>query len=96
MLFRSASNGNEAIKELEKNPDMEMVFMDIMMPEMDGYEATKLIRQQERFHKLPIVALTAKAMKGDHELSLKSGMNDHITKPIEGNKLILLMNSLLQ
>jgi CheY-like chemotaxis protein len=65
--------------------------MDIMMPELDGYEATRRIRADKRFAKLPIISLTAKAMKGDREKSIESGASDYITKPVETDQLISLM-----
>jgi CheY-like chemotaxis protein len=65
--------------------------MDIMMPEMDGYEAMSEIRKQNRFSKLPIIALTAKAMKNDREKCIEAGANDYISKPIEVDKLISMM-----
>ena len=89
----TASNGKEAIEELNKYPDIDLVLMDIMMPEMNGLEATQQIRTQERFKQLPIIALTAKAMKDDFQNSIDAGMNDHVTKPIDTGKLLQLMNS---
>jgi CheY-like chemotaxis protein len=65
--------------------------MDIMMPELDGYEATRRIRADQRFAKLPIISLTAKAMKGDREKSIESGASDYITKPVETDQLLSLM-----
>ena len=86
-----ANNGKEAIQALENNPDMDIVLMDIMMPEMDGYEAMSLIRKQSRFQKLPILALTAKAMKDDRAKCLEAGANDYCSKPIDMGKLTSLM-----
>ena len=86
-----AENGHEAIAALEANPDADLVLMDIMMPELDGYEATRRIRADERFAKLPIISLTAKAMKGDREKSIESGASDYITKPVETDQLLSLM-----
>lgn len=86
-----AENGKEAIDVLELNPDVDLILMDIMMPEMDGYEATVAIRKMERFRKLPIIALTAKAMKGDKEKCLAVGMSDYISKPVNIEQLISLM-----
>ncbi|MCU7934079.1 MAG: response regulator [Candidatus Thiodiazotropha sp. (ex Dulcina madagascariensis)] len=83
-----ANNGKEAIDAIENSDEFfDMVFMDIQMPDMDGYEATKIIRKNPKFRDLPIVAMTAGAMAGDVEMCLASGMNDHIAKPIDINKL---------
>lgn len=86
-----ANNGKEALQALEDNPAMDIVLMDIMMPEMDGYEAMTLIREQGRFQKLPILALTAKAMKDDRNKCLEAGANDYCSKPIDMGKLTSLM-----
>jgi CheY-like chemotaxis protein len=86
-----AENGREAIEQLEANGDVDLVLMDIMMPELDGYEAMKRIRQNERFQKLPIISLTAKAMKGDREKSIAAGASDYITKPVDTDQLLSLM-----
>ena len=86
-----ANNGKEALQALEDNPQMDIVLMDIMMPEMDGYEAMTLIRKQSRFQKLPILALTAKAMKDDRAKCLEAGANDYCSKPIDMGKLTSLM-----
>lgn len=86
-----ASNGKEAITLLEEHTDTDIVLMDIMMPEMDGYEAIRKIRAQPRFRKLPIIALTAKAMKGDKTKCIEAGANDYIAKPVDTGKLISLM-----
>ncbi len=86
-----ARNGREALKVLDKNLDTSIVLMDIMMPEMDGYEAMTRIRKQTRFADLPIIALTAKAMKGDRALCIKAGANDYVAKPVDTGKLLSLM-----
>jgi len=75
-----ANNGVEAVKMVESN-DYSLILMDIQMPEMDGYEATRIIRSNTKFDRIPIVAMTANAMQGDKERSLNVGMDDHITKP---------------
>jgi CheY-like chemotaxis protein len=86
-----AENGAEAVEALHSNPDVDLVLMDIMMPEMDGYEAIQRIRAERRFEKLPIISLTAKAMKGDRERSIASGASDYITKPVDTDQLLSLM-----
>jgi CheY-like chemotaxis protein len=86
-----AENGKEGIEALKENPDVALVLMDIMMPEMDGYEATRAVREMPEFEHLPIVALTAKAMKGDREKSIGSGASDYITKPVDVDQLLSLM-----
>jgi CheY-like chemotaxis protein/nitrogen-specific signal transduction histidine kinase len=86
-----AENGREGIESLKANPDVSLVLMDIMMPEMDGYEATRAMREMPEFQRLPIVALTAKAMKGDREKSIASGASDYITKPVDVDQLLSLM-----
>jgi CheY-like chemotaxis protein len=86
-----AEDGRQALEVLEANPDIELVLMDVMMPEMDGYETTQAIRQMERFKDLPIIAVTAKAMKGDREKTLAAGASDYITKPVDTEQLLSLM-----
>ncbi|MGH8492077.1 MAG: response regulator [Moraxellaceae bacterium] len=86
-----ANNGLESLAALENDPGMDIVLMDIMMPEMDGYEAMQRIRAQERFKKLPILALTAKAMRDDRAKCIEAGANDYITKPVDIEKLQSLM-----
>jgi len=91
MEIIKAENGKNAFEMLEKHPDINMVLMDIMMPEMDGYEAMKRIRSQVKFKNLPVIALTAKAMKDDKQKCIDAGANDYITKPIEVERLLSLM-----
>jgi len=86
-----AENGKNALEMLELHPEIDLVLMDIMMPEMDGYEAMKQIRAQVRFAKLPVIALTAKAMKDDKQKCIDAGANDYITKPIDVERLLSLM-----
>lgn len=91
MQVITANDGKEAIALLEENPDIDIVLMDIMMPEMDGYEAMKLIRANKKFAHVPIIALTAKAMQGDREKTLQAGASDYITKPVDNTRLLSLM-----
>ncbi|WP_071394080.1 response regulator [Bacillus tuaregi] len=86
-----AENGIEGLEMIERIPEIDLVLMDIMMPEMDGYEAIGRIRQIQRFQELPIIALTAKAMKNDREKCLEAGASDYIVKPIDPEKLISLI-----
>jgi signal transduction histidine kinase/CheY-like chemotaxis protein len=86
-----AENGRDGITTLEANPDVDIVLMDIMMPEMDGYETMAAIREKPQFRKLPIIALTAKAMKGDRERSISAGASDYVTKPVNIDQLLSLM-----
>ncbi len=96
MEIHTENDGASAVKYLEKNPNTDLVLMDIMMPGMNGYEATKSIRRIEHLSGIPIIAVTAKAMKGDREHSLSCGMDEHITKPIEGNSLITIISNFFQ
>ena len=91
MDLELADNGQVALDKLEANPDVEMIVMDIMMPVMDGHEAMRKIRAQQRFSKLPIIALTAKAMSEDRSKCLESGANDYMTKPVDVEQLLSLM-----
>jgi CheY-like chemotaxis protein len=91
MIVRFAENGKEALVALEKDPEVDLVLMDVMMPEMDGYETTQRIRQMPQFRALPIIALTAKAMKGDREKCIAAGASDYITKPVDSEQLLSLM-----
>ena len=86
-----AENGKNALEMLEIHQDTNLVLMDLMMPEMDGYEAMKLIRSQLRLENLPVIALTAKAMKDDKQKCIDAGANDYITKPIDTERLLSLM-----
>jgi CheY-like chemotaxis protein len=87
-----ARNGVEALQKLEQNPDsIDLVLMDVMMPEMDGLTATREIRKNPRWQKLPVLVITAKAMKEDQEKCLEAGANDYLAKPIELERLFSLM-----
>jgi CheY-like chemotaxis protein/signal transduction histidine kinase/HAMP domain-containing protein len=91
MKCLTAENGAVAVKMLKENPSIDIVLMDVMMPEMDGFEATRTIRGITKFGKLPIIALTAKAMKGDREKCLSAGMSDYIAKPVNIDQLLSLI-----
>ena len=91
MEVQSATNGRQAIGIIEGTPDLDVVLMDIMMPEMDGYEVTREIRRRPDYRTLPILALTAKAMKGDREKCLEAGASDYIAKPVNTDQLLSLL-----
>jgi CheY-like chemotaxis protein len=91
MHIVSAIDGKQAIEKLNENPDIDIVLMDIMMPEMDGYEAIALIRANPKFKNLPIIAVTAKAMMGDREKCIKVGASDYISKPVDQDQLLSLL-----
>jgi CheY-like chemotaxis protein len=88
MKVLTAGTGREAIDTLEKTDDLAIVLMDIMMPEMDGYETMQVIRQNPSFRRLPIIALTAKAMKGDREKCLEAGASEYLAKPVNTEQLL--------
>jgi CheY-like chemotaxis protein len=88
MTVLSAGTGREAIETIETTPDLAIVLMDIMMPEMDGYETMQVIRQNAALRRLPIIALTAKAMKGDRERCLEAGASEYLAKPVNTEQLL--------
>ena len=90
-----AENGRRGIETLEESPDVDLVLMDVMMPEMDGNETTRAVRSMPEFRELPIVALTAKAMKDDREKSFAAGASDYITKPVDVDRLLSVMRTWL-
>ena len=91
MSVTIGKNGREGIDQLEAHPDVNLILMDIMMPEMDGYEAMREIRMKDKFKDLPIIALTAKAMKGEKERCTEAGASDYLSKPVDTEKLLSLM-----
>jgi CheY-like chemotaxis protein len=91
MIVLTADNGKAAIEKLQSTPGVHIVLMDIMMPEMDGYDTMRAIRKQARFKGMPIIALTAKAMKGDREKCLEAGASDYVSKPVNTQQLLSLM-----
>jgi CheY-like chemotaxis protein len=95
MRVLTATTGNEAIKLIELNSDIAIVLMDIMMPEMDGYQTMEEIRKNANFRRLPIIALTAKAMKGDREKCLDAGASDYLAKPVNTEQLLSALRSWL-
>jgi len=88
MAVRTATTGSEAISVIENDPDVAIVLMDIMMPGMDGYQTMQLVRSKPAFRRLPIIALTAKAMKGDREKCLDAGASDYLAKPVDTEQLL--------
>jgi HAMP domain-containing protein/CheY-like chemotaxis protein/signal transduction histidine kinase len=91
MTVLSAGTGREAIETIESTPDLAIVLMDIMMPEMDGYETMQVIRQNSALRRLPIIALTAKAMKGDRERCLEAGASEYLAKPVNTEQLLSVL-----
>ena len=90
-----AENGREGIERLHQHANTDLVLLDIMMPEMDGYETARAIRSMPRFERLPIISLTAKAMKGDREKAIAAGASDYITKPVDVDELTSMMRAWL-
>jgi CheY-like chemotaxis protein len=86
-----AESGRQGIERLETSENVDMVLMDVMMPDMDGYETMRQIRRSERFRKLPIIAITAKAMKGDREKCIAAGASEYISKPVDTDQLVSMM-----
>ena len=91
MSVATAGNGQEAIEKVGSDLDIDLVLMDIMMPGMDGYDTIRAIRASPELMALPIIALTAKAMKGDREKCLQAGASDYIAKPVNTNQLLSLV-----
>jgi CheY-like chemotaxis protein len=95
MAIVPAETGRAAINILQSTPDIDIVLMDIMMPEMDGHDTMRAIRKLPQFKNLPIVAVTAKAMKGDREKCIESGAWDYLSKPIDSEQMIRVLRAWL-
>jgi CheY-like chemotaxis protein len=95
MDITTAETGRDAIRLLNESPGIEIVLMDIMMPEMDGIDTMKAIRVQPQFRDLPIIAVTAKAMKGDRDKCLEAGAWDYLSKPVKPSQLLDVLCSWL-
>ena len=91
MQVISAETGKAAIQSLQQAPDTDIVLMDIMMPDMDGYDTMRAIRKIGKHQSLPIIALTAKAMAGDREKCIEAGASDYISKPVDSEQLLALL-----
>jgi len=91
MTVVPATDGKDALKQLEDNPDVAVILMDMMMPEMDGYETIASIRQDQRYENMPIIAVTAKSMMGDREKCIAAGASDYISKPVDIDQLLSLL-----
>lgn len=92
IIVKLAKDGQKALDLLAQDPEVDLVLMDIMMPVLDGYETTKQIRTQPKFKNLPILALTAKAMKEDREKCLAAGANDYLPKPVDVDRLFSMLH----
>jgi CheY-like chemotaxis protein len=95
MEIMSAVNGRDAIKTLREDPDMDVVLMDIMMPDMDGFETMRVIRKIPELRGLPIIAVTAKAMKGDRERCIEAGAWDYLSKPVDPEQMLAVLRGWL-
>ena len=95
MDIASAETGKSAIEILQNTADIDVVLMDIMMPDMDGYDTMRAIRKLAKFRSLPIIALTAKAMKGDREKCIEAGAWDYLSKPVDTEQLLAVLRAWL-
>ena len=91
MKVITATDGAEALKVLKEHPKTDVVLLDMMMPNLDGYETAKLIRENKKWKNLPVIAVTAKAMTGDREKCINAGASDYITKPVDVDQLLSLL-----
>jgi CheY-like chemotaxis protein len=96
MIVLPAETGQAAIELLEQTPDVDIALMDIMMPGMDGYETIRAIRKTARFRQLPIIAVTAKAMKGDREKTMDAGAWDYLSKPVDSEQMLGVLKAWLR
>jgi CheY-like chemotaxis protein len=95
LIVFHAENGLDAMEALNKHTDLALILMDLMMPELDGYDTIRLIRGQKRFQQIPIIGVTARAMKGDRDKCLEAGASDYVAKPVNVQHLLSLMRSWL-
>ena len=95
MIILAAETGREAIRILQTEPAIDIVLMDIMMPDMDGFETMRAIRQLPDFKTLPIIAVTAKAMKGDREKCIEAGAWDYLSKPVDSEQMLAVLRGWL-
>jgi CheY-like chemotaxis protein len=91
MKIITAIDGKEAMQRLDENQNVDVVLLDMMMPQMDGYETARAIRKEPRLKRLPVIAVTAKAMAGDREKCIEAGASDYITKPVDMDQLLSLL-----
>jgi CheY-like chemotaxis protein len=91
MVVYNAENGKDGIEVLSNTPDIDAVLMDIMMPELDGYDTIRIMRKVDAYKNLPIIAITAKAMKGDREKCMEAGASDYLAKPVNTEQLLSLL-----
>jgi CheY-like chemotaxis protein len=96
MVVLAAENGQDAIEMLQQTPDVDVVMMDVMMPGMDGYETMRAIRKMPELRALPIIAVTAKAMKGDREKTIEAGAWDYLSKPVEPDRMLAVLRAWLR